>query len=229
MAKGKKITRKQLLKEPDEFMNLSAKFISLAFEYKKQIMVATCIVIGLVALGVILHFLSVRAETKAFALFDRSLKSFGAQLEQQGPAKALEAVENDFETLLTRYSGKNAAKLGRIVIANLYYNSDRTDEAITLLQKAQEDFRGQAFYQNLVLSGLAYAYEKKKNYDEAIKYFEMIANGSDPVLKDTAVFNLGLLYGLTGEGEKSQAAFNAIINDYADSIYYPLAKEKIAG
>ena len=57
----------------------------------------------------------------------------------------------------------------------------------------------------------------------------MIANGSDPVLKDTAVFNLGLLYALTGKGEKSEAAFNTIINDYADSIYYPLAKEKIAG
>jgi len=229
MAKGKKISRKKLLNEPDEFINLSAKLVRLAVEYKKQLMVLACIVVGLVAIGFIIHFLSVRAETKAFALFDQSLKTFGTRLQEDGPGKALQAVDKDFETLLTKYSRKNAAKLGRVIIANLYYNSGRTDEAIALYHKALDDFKDNIFYHNLILSGLGYAYEKKKNYGEAIKYFEMIAAGHDPFMKDGAIFNLGLLYSLAGEMEKSMDAFKKIVTDHTDSIYFKLAQEKISG
>ena len=229
MAKGKKISRKKLLNEPDEFITMSAKLFRLAVEYKKHIMVSVGIVLGLIVIGSVIHFFSVRSETKAFALFDQSLKTFGTHLQEQGPAKALEAVEKDFKTLLTKYSRKNAAKLGRVIIANLYHNSDRTDEAIALYQKAQDEFRDNAFYHNLILSQLGYAYEKKQNYGEAIKYFEMIANGPDPVIKDGAVFNLGRLYELNGEKEKSIDAFKKIVTDYSDSMYYKLAQEKLSG
>jgi hypothetical protein len=45
-------------------------------------------------------------------------------------------------------------------------------------------------------------------------------------MKDEAFFNLGRIYELMGENEKSTAAFKKIISDYTDSIYIELAKEK---
>jgi hypothetical protein len=45
-------------------------------------------------------------------------------------------------------------------------------------------------------------------------------------MKAEAFYNLGLLYEATGQPEKSASAFNTVVSDYADSMYYKVAKEK---
>jgi tetratricopeptide (TPR) repeat protein len=76
---------------------------------------------------------------------------------------------------------------------------------------------------------LGYAYEKKKDYQKAISYFELISENDDPVIKDVALFNQGRLYEALGDVSKSRDAFNRLVLDYADSIYFEIAKEKVSG
>ncbi|MBU4414369.1 MAG: tetratricopeptide repeat protein, partial [Proteobacteria bacterium] len=56
---------------------------------------------------------------------------------------------------------------------------------------------------------------------------EMIMSEPDDTNKDETLFNLGRLYALMGNKEKSAEAFNKIITDYKDSNYTDLAKEKV--
>ena len=133
------------------------------------------------------------------------------------------------QLILDKYSEKNAGKLARIIYANICYNAGNADKAIELYDKAIQEVENDASFKNLVLSGLAYAHEAKKDYKTAIRYFETIANGNDPLMKDEAFFNLGRLYAETGEGEKSMNAFKTIVSDYTDSLYLELAKERVAG
>ena len=50
MAKKRKKTRKELLKEPDEFMTLSGKLIKFAVEHKKQLTYGLGIILALVVI-----------------------------------------------------------------------------------------------------------------------------------------------------------------------------------
>ena len=64
MAKRKKVSRKKLLKEPDEFITFSGKLIQFGMQYKKEI---TYAVGGLVALIVLV-------QATAFFPSDRKIK-----------------------------------------------------------------------------------------------------------------------------------------------------------
>jgi len=62
-----------------------------------------------------------------------------------------------------------------------------------------------------------------------VTYFERITGNDNPVAKDVALFNLGRLYEEMGDAEKSQAAYNRLVSEYQESVYYELVNEKLAG
>lgn len=229
MAKRKRVTRKQLLKEPDEFLTVSRKLLLFVLENKVKIATGLGVFFAVIIIFAGIQYFSERAESKAFALMGEGMDKYETLLKDDGPEKAYKEVEPDFQMILDEYAGKNAGKLSRITYADICYNAGNADKAIELYNRAIRDVTENASFKNLILSGLAYAYEAKKDYKAAIRYFEQIANGDDPLVRDEAFFNLGRLYAEVGESEKSMDAFRKIVSDYEDSLYLELAKEKVAG
>ena len=228
MAK-KRVTRKQLLKEPDEFITFSGKLIRFGVENKVQISIALGIFFALLLLIAGTRFFSDRAENKAFAMLERSLARYDTILKDKGAQQALGEVEKNFREILEKYSRKNGGKIARLAYANICYQGGDPEQAIDLYNKALRDFDDKPYLKNIALSGLAYCYEAKQDYPAAIKFFVMIASGSGPILKDEALFNLGRLYVETGNKEKSAEAYKKIVSEYSDSIYIELAREKVTG
>ncbi|MCD6223976.1 MAG: tetratricopeptide repeat protein, partial [Deltaproteobacteria bacterium] len=70
------------------------------------------------------------------------------------------------------------------------------------------------------------SYEEKNDYKSAASYFKLIVSGNDLFMKDEALFNLGRLYAAMGESDKSRNAFVNIKENYPDSFYIELVKEK---
>ena len=94
--------------------------------------------------------------------------------------------------------------------------------------RAFENFENWPAIKNLALNGLGYAHEAKNEYEIAAGYFEMIASASNPVMKTDAFFNIGRLYDLAGDMDKSRAAYEKIITEYPESMYIDFVREKTA-
>ena len=62
MAKKRKKTRKELLREPDEFMTISGKLIGFAIDHKKQLTYALGIIVVLALIISGYRFFLIRAE-----------------------------------------------------------------------------------------------------------------------------------------------------------------------
>jgi len=229
MAKKKKITRKMLLNKPDEFITLTARLFALAIKYKTRLSYGLSVLIVLVIAVAGFSYFSNKAETIAFDMLEQGIQKYATIMKKDGQDKAYLAVEKDFQVILDKYSKKDAGKITKVVYANICYNSGNFDRAIALYNKALHDFKDNCSYKNIILSSLGYSYEGNKDYNSAIKYFEMIASGSDSIMKDEAFFNLGRIYAAMGENEKSLKAFKKIISDYTDSIYIRLVSERVAG
>lgn len=227
MAKKKKIIRKELFNKPDEFITVTSRLLALAIKYKTQLSygLSALIVLAIAISG--FSYFSNKAETRVFDMLEQGIQKYTTIMKNDGQDKAYLAVEKDFQTILDNYSKKDAGKLAKIVYANICYNSGKFDRAIALYDKALHDFKNNRLYKNIILSSLGYSHEGNKDYNSAIKYFEMIASGSDSIMKDEAFFNLGRIYAVMGKNEKSIAAFKKIISDYTDSIYIKLVKEKV--
>lgn len=226
---AKKVSRKQLLKEPDEFITFTGKLIRLVSTYQKQITIILGIVVSVFLIISIVKFYTNRMENNAFTLLNQANDKYSAVLSSQDASTALKEVEKDFEYILSEYSGYQGGKIARVNYAAYCYRAGEYDKASSLYTTALKDFGKNPSYKNLILNGLGYSYKAKKDYENSVKYFEMIASSKIPILKDEALFNLSKLYLILGKKSKSIEVLSTIVSDYPESIYFELAKAQLPG
>ena len=220
-------SRKRQLEEPDKFISFTAKLLGLLKKYKVPALFVLGVIFAVIIAGSSVYYYSNRAESKASVMLANSLAKYEKIKAEQGAVKACGEVANDFNQIIENNWGKDSAKIAKIMYANICYNAGDFDMATELYNKALYDFGNNPFIKNLILSGIAYAQEGKKDYKTAAEYLEMIMSGPDDANKDETLFNLGRLYAVMGDKDKSIEAFNKIISDYKDSSYLELAKEKM--
>ena len=230
MMVKKKISRKQLLKEPDEFFTFSGRLIQSAAKYRNHLTVAIGLVVAAFLIFSLIAFFLDKAERKAFVMLNQANEKYNSALEKnRNPKQALEAVEQDFQIILDEYGGYRGGEIARVRFANISLEGGDYQQAAELFAGALNDFEDDPSYRNLILNGLAYSHEAAGNFDKAAEYFNMIAVGDNPILKDMAWFNLGRVYEVLGKNHKQMEAFKKVVNEYPDSMYYKLAKDRSAG
>jgi len=222
MAK-KRVTRKQLLKEPDEFISFSNRMLKLGAAHKRQLIIAAGVFCAAILVFVGAQYVSGRSRAKAFNLLDSAVVRYNRAVAQQGPEKALTKVEADFKLILEKYGSTAGGRLARAMFAQYNFAAGRADRAIALYEKALVDFDEEPLYRAMIESDLGYAYTLKGDLQKAIPYFEQVVSGPVAGVKSDALFNLGLLYAKTGQKSKSVESFKRIRDDYPDSFYAEMA------
>ena len=226
MAKKRRVTRKELLKEPDEFITFTGKLIQFARNYQKQLLYGfgALVAIVIVISGVRLYI--GYNERSASARLELAMSQHA---EVRTKDTGLNEVKQSFQEIADKYSRYEGGKLARVIYANLCYDTGEFDAAISSYGKALDDFADDPSISLLIQSSLAYAYEAKSEFQSAAEYFEKVASAPNTFLKDEALFNLGRIYAKMGNAEKSKKAYEDILSDHSDSIYIDVVKELIAG
>ncbi len=227
MAKKKKISRKKLLKEPDEFISVSSKILNYLVKHKVVFISAVGVIFGTILIITGVFYFSEKAETKAFAMMRDGLERYQTVVGEDGPKEAYEVVGKDFKQIIDDYGTRMGGKLARITYAGIAYDAGDYDKAVSLYTLALEDSIDYPSLTNLILQGLGYCYEAKKDYPAAIKYFNRVATGVDPLLKAEACFNLGRIYALTGDNTKSTEFYKKIVAEHPDFLFINIVKDKI--
>ena len=229
MAKPRKKTRKELLKEPDEFITLSGRMIQFALKYKTQLTYGLGFIVAVAIVFSAVRFISARAETKASVLLAQSLAKYEAIKNEKKPGEIYEEISEDFEIISRKYGGKDNEKLARLVYADICFDAGKYDQAIDLYRMLLNDFATHPMIHNQILNNLGYCHEQLSDFAKAVEYFERTSNSPNSMLHDEALYHLGWLYNKLGQSEKSKQAFNKIISDHPDFIYIDLVKEQMSG
>jgi tetratricopeptide (TPR) repeat protein len=226
---AKKVSRKQLLKEPDEFITFSGKLIRLVRTYQKQIIITLGIAVSIFLVFSLIKVFTNRAENNAFVLLNQANNKYKSILTTEDATAAIKEVEKDFEYILKEYSRYQAGKIARVNYANYCYQAGEYDRAAGLYEAALKDFGKNSSYRNFILNGLGYSYKAKKDYEISAGYFEMIASSNNHILRDEALFNLADLYTILEKDNKRTEALKTIVSDYPESIYIELVKDQLSG
>ena len=227
MAKNR-VTRKQLLKEPDEFLTTTARIIDWSREHFKPLIIGTVIFFGLL-LGISLYtYFQKQRNNTAEAMLGQALTRYQTQVESKKPSEALTEVRGDFEKLINSYGGVPAGRLGELLFADISLAGGAYDDAITYYKQALAHFGPESALGNIILNGLGTAYQQKGDYSQAVAQFQKIADGASLVLKDAALFNLGHLYKQLGQAEQSRKAYQELEAGFPESMYAPMVKGDIA-
>jgi tetratricopeptide (TPR) repeat protein len=225
---AKKKTRKQLLKEPDEFITFTGKAITFVTGYQKQIsyMLFTIVAVALIFFGY--RFFAQRAETKAFTLLGQTQSKYDTLIKTSSETAAYSQVSEAFQSIIKKYGGNAGGKLARVIYANISYDARQYEKAIALYKQSLSDFKDDKFVYNMILSDLGHAYQRVEDGQNAAAYFEKAASAPDSPIREEALFNLGLMYEKLGEAAKSQKTLQEILNNHPDSIYFDMVEEELS-
>ena len=175
----KKISRKKLLKEPDEFISTTGQVIEFLKTHQRQVTRAAVIILIIIAAGAgTFYYLRVQ-EGKALAIQQQALQIYqeAYRASQENPAadkkddyqKAL----GKFKESLSAYSWGRTAQVSQVFIGHCYYAMKDHDQAQAAYSKSLE-----GPFRNLALNGLAYISEAKGDSQKALEYFQK--NMEDP-------------------------------------------------
>lgn len=227
MAKKKRITRKQLLKEPDEFLTLSAKTIQFV-DNNRRLVLGVAIGLVVVALAVVgWRYYSKVCERKAYALFEKGRATYLAEILGQPSTQPLNEAAEPFWRVLMKYPETKAAPLSLMAYANMSYLRGDYKEAIDLYQKATGVFQQDGAAQKLVWNGLAYAYEAQDDFKSAAEYYQKITDSQDELMKGDAYYNFARMMEAMNHQKEAIEAYKKVVEAYPDSVGFRIAKEKV--
>lgn len=176
----KKVSRKKLLKEPDEFISTTARTIQFFRTYQQRILKSAIVVLIVALVGTGAFYYLRWQEGKALSLQEQGLQLYlaGYQSGQGTPGgekkedfqKALEK----FRESLSVYKWGKAGQVSELYIGHCYFALKEYDQAQAAYSRCLE-----GPFRPLALNGLAYAFEAKGDFSKAAENFQKNADGRD--------------------------------------------------
>jgi tetratricopeptide (TPR) repeat protein len=170
---SKKVSRKKLLNEPDEFISTTGKVIQFLKTNQRQVTLAiTIILVVVAAVAGVMYYLRWQ-EGKAMAVQDQALQMYqdAYRTSMENPAAGkkedYQKALDKFKESLSVYSRGRTGQVSEIFIGHCYYSMKEYDQAQAAYTKCLD-----GPFRNLALNGLAYIFEAKGDYQKALENFE---------------------------------------------------------
>jgi tetratricopeptide (TPR) repeat protein len=223
MAK-KRETRKELLKNEDEFISLSTRAYQFVVKRRKQIQwAAICVLaVAVIIAGISLYFRHINQT--ALAAYSTAYKNLVSASSSEASQESIQRSTEELDRLIREHGWTKMAKLAIPQLAYLKFGQGNYEEAISLYETYLEKIGDDSIYRPMAYFGLAACYEAKADYQSAIHSLEKIIENDTAFLKEEALFSLGRMYDLSGQTELSKESFQKFISQFPQSPLLPLAK-----
>ena len=215
-----KISRKDLLRDPDRFESFSDRTISWIKENTRlAVIIASCFVfVILVAIGGRIIYAS-HQNTKRIAFQEAS--DFATKTDSSD--RAIEA----FTTFLSKYPGSDLAPMAHLSLGRLYLNKNDVGSSIDHFKKAVSGLGDKTEFLPLALLGLATAYETNKEVPKAIETLLTIQEKPENFLKEDTLYQLSRLYRESGNEEKAKEIGAELLSQFPTTQYANFIKDSL--
>jgi tetratricopeptide (TPR) repeat protein len=216
-AQKKSISRKELLKKPDEFITTSNKIANwVTIHYQKVIWVGVVVLLT------------------AGAFF--GYRAYAAHQEKQGREGYFAALElpdinqkiKKLSSVAADYPRTQGALKAWISLGHLYFQQKDFPRALNAYRSALSRGKLPPEVQSLITESLAYVLEEKGDLKEAADTFGQILKGSDSLLKENAHLNLARVYVKLGQPKEAKSTYQDFLKSFPNSIYAPLVRDRLA-
>ncbi|MCK5310538.1 MAG: tetratricopeptide repeat protein [Desulfobacteraceae bacterium] len=226
MARQQRVSneRRKELEELDPFQENLLKAIDYIKTYKKQLILIALGFAAVIVIFSVVIFNIKSSESKASLLLNETLIEYSKIKDSK---EGFLAIESNFSKLFEDYSNTAAGKMAKIKFAKICYDAADYKKAYEYYKKALSDYKSDPAIESLILSSLGRTCLALDNFKEAEAYFVKITKKNDAILKDEALYNLGMIAEKTGDKTASHDFYKKIILDYPDSIYKALAQNKL--
>ncbi len=235
------MTRKQFLKQEDEFISTSVKSIKWIKENYNKIIIS-----GIIFFVVLIGVLSVRYRNRSNLIKSKNFLALAKRTyygkvrspsdDPNIPLGPDEFVSYEdkykkamdyFEQLKAIYPDSKVSEESDFFIANCLYFLGNYDQAIEGFNNYLDKYPN-GIYPLQAKIALGDVQEAKGDFENAIKtYREILDYNQDFILLDAIYNKLGLCYEKINSFEKAKDAYQQIVINFPDSPFLEEAEEKI--
>ncbi|MFC1535490.1 tetratricopeptide repeat protein, partial [Thermodesulfobacteriota bacterium] len=130
-----KVSRKELLKKPDEFITFSARVIIYAREHSRQVGYLGAVVVGLIliylGINTYMNYVNKKGQNMYNMAYYTIVKNLGVEKNQEDLKKS----EELFNQVIDKYGISKAARLALPELAYVKFLQKEYDEAISKYQE----------------------------------------------------------------------------------------------
>lgn len=222
-----KITRKEFLRGPDEFLSFSARAVlfvrahSRPFKYV-GVLVATALVIYL---GV--HSYLNYENRKGQTAYNEALNALDEDQLLKGNPEKLRQWEDLFKKVTDQHGLSKVSQLALPELAYLKFHEKKYDEAISLYREYLKEVPPKSPYPSLAKLALAACYEEKGELEKAAEALGQVVAVPEDVFREQAMLTLARVYDLSRQQEKAKELLKEFVTKYKESPFLPLAKAQL--
>lgn len=232
---NKKISRKELLKSPDEFLTLSSRAAAFFSAHVRELKIAGIVVAVILAGYISIYGYMRHVNKKGQEAYNLAYNALTEASERDAGAKAavvpekenLKAAEDLFEEVIDEYGMSKAARLALPQVGHIKFTQHEYEGAVRYYERFREEISGHPQYKDLTSLALASCFEAKGEFDKAVSTLLPIVEDPANPFRETAMLNLERLYRLDNQPEKARAILEKFIQDYQTSPFLPMAKARL--
>lgn len=228
MAK-EKLSRKELLRGPDEFLTFSGRALEFIKAHPQQLRYAG-IAIAVIAAAYVVFFAWNRSINKegqtAYNIAAQSLET--VTMKPDADPSALKKSGELLADVIDNHGMSKVARLALPQAAHVNFLEKNYAEAVTLYERFLEDISEDTPYEYLTTLALAACHEAEGDLKTAIETLTPLVEMSSEIpFRESAVWNLARLYGLDNRPEEEKAILKEFVEKYDGSPFYAMAKAKL--
>ncbi len=229
----RKISKKQRLKQPDEFLSLSARVAAYAEDHVREILIGAGGALLLVGIGVALYFYQHHLSEQALLAFYEGERFYRQGKVQEGTStgsgasEAYQQAAEAFERTAREYPRTPSAAMAHYQAGNSYSRLREYDKAITAYQEClRKSPKGSAFV-TLATQRLAYAYLSKQAPEEALRLLEQGIKSDETGAKDLLHREAGRVLEGMGKPREAMEHYRRVTIDFPLSPWGGEAKARL--
>lgn len=215
----RKITRKELLKEPDDFLTTTGTAIRYARE-NPRVVIAACValVVCLVAaLG--LYGYHRQQLALSFDELDKAVRAYDATEPTAGPAakEKLAAVLAQFERIAKEYGSFPPGEIAVLYSGHVLYRMEDYKAALNRYERMQSTKMVKAGLGQLITYHVAMTRLALKDYDQARALFTQLSAETDSPYRREAAVVIARIYELTGQHKEAAQAYRQYLKMFPEA------------
>ncbi|MCA1959666.1 MAG: tetratricopeptide repeat protein [Desulfomonile sp.] len=226
----KKVTRKELLKEPDEFITLSGRALQFARENPRTVTgICIAVVVAIVGAAVIYGYQH-RMKTLSHEQFQKVYPEYRLAVDAQEPVtnEKLEQLFKKFDAIATEFPNQLGGEMALLYSAHVLYRMGDYKGALDRYTRMQSTSLVGKGLGNLLLYHLAMTRLALKEYEEAKSLFDTLSKDTNSPYRREALVATAGIYEAMGKNKEAVQAYRQYLKMFPQAPDAPYVRTRIA-
>lgn len=215
----KKISRKELLKEPDEFLTTTAKVIKYTRENPRQVTMA--VIVAAVCLAGALGFYGIRKHqaVRSLQLFDQAFRQYH-ELVYSPAAPAPEQLDKllaEFEAVAKDYGSLPAGEMAELYCGHVLYQKGDFKNALEWYERVRSSNLAKKGLEPLFLYHIAMTRFALKDYEQADNLFTQLSKDTNSPYRREAFAAIAHIYESMGKSKEAAQAYKQYLKMFPEA------------